>query len=165
MVAQTALELATKHPELVFRNPEKVRQGWEQMRENRTAFVDFFGSDELVLPVAEAEEQVNAFYRKQQEAVLARNARRIPGRDVPGVDSPLLQLPQELAEGGSIGVPTSTRWTGSASVRDTGCSGTCSATRLSRLTSDTRTCCVTTCGTTRSRLRRCCASPPPSRTR
>ena len=104
MVARTALELATTDPELVFRNPEKVKQGWEQMRENRAAFVDFFGSDELVLPVAEAEEQVNAFYRKQQEAALARNARRVPGRDVPGVDSPLLQLPQELAEGGPIGV-------------------------------------------------------------
>ena len=53
-IAQAALEAATRRPELVFRNPEKVEQGWEQMREDRAAFVEFFGSDELVLPPAEA---------------------------------------------------------------------------------------------------------------
>ena len=104
MVAQTALKLATTDPELVFRNPEKAKEGWEQMRESRAAFVDYFGSDELILPVAEAEEQVNAFYRKQQEAVLAKTSRRNRGRDLPGVDSPLLQLPPELAESGPVGV-------------------------------------------------------------
>jgi hypothetical protein len=70
IVARTALELATTDPELVLRNPEKVRQGWEQ----------------------------------RQEAALTRNHRRTPGRDLPGVDSPLLQLPRELAEGDPIGV-------------------------------------------------------------
>ena len=54
MARQVALELATRRPELVFRNPEKVEQGWRQMREDRAAFVAFFGGDELVLPPGEA---------------------------------------------------------------------------------------------------------------
>jgi hypothetical protein len=70
-LAKVALELATTRPELVFRNPEKVEQGWRQMREDRAAFVAFFGGDELVLPPGEAEERLNAYYRHRQEAALA----------------------------------------------------------------------------------------------
>jgi hypothetical protein len=36
MVAQTTLKLATTDPELVFRNPEKVKEGWEQSRAARS---------------------------------------------------------------------------------------------------------------------------------
>jgi len=50
-IAQVTLALVTKQPELVFRNPEKVEQGWRQMQEDRTAFVEYFGGDELVLPL------------------------------------------------------------------------------------------------------------------
>jgi hypothetical protein len=64
---------------MVFRNPEKVGEGWKQMREDRAAFVEFFGGDELVLPPAEAGERLNAYYRHRQEAALARQpARRRP---------------------------------------------------------------------------------------
>jgi hypothetical protein len=52
---------ARSRPEMVFRNPEKVEQGWKQMREDRAAFVEFFGEDELVLPPAEAGERLNAY--------------------------------------------------------------------------------------------------------
>ena len=31
-LAEIALDLATKAPELVYRNPERLKQGWEQMR-------------------------------------------------------------------------------------------------------------------------------------
>jgi hypothetical protein len=71
-IAQVALRLATEQPELVFRNPEKIEQGWKQMRADRAAFMDFFGGDELVLPPAEAEERLNAYYLHRQEAALAR---------------------------------------------------------------------------------------------
>ena len=60
-VAQAALELATRLPELVHRNPGKVEQAWQQMRAERAAFMEFFGCDELVLPPAEAAERINAF--------------------------------------------------------------------------------------------------------
>ena len=49
------------------------------MREDRVGFVEFFGGDELVLPPAEAEERLNAYYRQRQEAALARK----PGRRRP----------------------------------------------------------------------------------
>ena len=48
-IAQTALAVATERPELVYRNPEKIKQAWTQMREDRAAFVEFFGGDELIL--------------------------------------------------------------------------------------------------------------------
>jgi hypothetical protein len=103
-VAEVALKLAANAPELVFRNPEKVEQGWKQMRQDRAAFVEYFGGDELVLPPAEAEEQVNAFHRQRQEAALARQPARFRDRDVPGLNGPLFRLPDEAAEFGTIGV-------------------------------------------------------------
>jgi hypothetical protein len=103
-IAQVALKLATRLPELVFRNPEKIEQGWKQMREDRAEFVAFFGGDELVLSPAEAEERLNAYYRHHQEAVLAAHPERHRLRNVPGVDVPAFELPDELAETGTIGI-------------------------------------------------------------
>jgi hypothetical protein len=98
------MELATRRPELVFRNPEKIEQGWEQMRQDRATLVEFFGRDELVLPPAEATERLNAYYRHRQEAVLAgQPARRRPG-NLPGIDVPAFELPPDLAEVDTIGI-------------------------------------------------------------
>ena len=103
-VAEVALELATRLPELVNRNPGKIEQAWEQMRAERAAFVEFFGCDELVLSPAEAEERINVFYRHRQEAALAaRPARRRPP-NIPGVDVPAFELPPELTDAETIGV-------------------------------------------------------------
>jgi hypothetical protein len=43
-VAEVALELATRLPELVQCNPAKVEQAWQQMRADRAAFVEFFAA-------------------------------------------------------------------------------------------------------------------------
>jgi hypothetical protein len=103
-VARAALELATRLPELVHRNPEKIEQAWQQMRADRAAFVEFFGCDELVLSPAEADDRINAFYRHRQEAARAvRSARRRPP-NIPGVDVPAFELPPELTEAVTIGV-------------------------------------------------------------
>jgi hypothetical protein len=74
-VARLAIEAATREPELVFRNPEKVKQGWEHMRRDRQEFLAFFGADELVLPTVEAEGRLNAYYRRRQDAALAARGR------------------------------------------------------------------------------------------
>ena len=103
-IAQVALELATEQPELVFRNPQKIEQGWKQMREDRAAFIEFFGGDELVLPPAEADERLNAYYRHRQEAALARHPERRRPQNVPGVDVPAFELPAELADADTIGI-------------------------------------------------------------
>ncbi|MGW7446389.1 hypothetical protein [Kitasatospora sp. NPDC054795] len=103
-IARAALQLATSHPELVFRNPEKIEQGWESMREDRAAFVEFCGSDELVLPPAEVEDRLNAYYRHRQEAAVAEHPDRARGRRLPGLAFPAFELPRGLAESDTVGV-------------------------------------------------------------
>jgi hypothetical protein len=103
-IAKVALELATKRPELVFRNPEKIEQGWKQMRDDRGMFVAFFGGDELVLPPAEAEERLSAHYRQRQEAALARRPARRRPPNLPGLDVPAFAFPPGLAEADTIGI-------------------------------------------------------------
>ena len=103
-IAEVALELATARPELVFRNPEKVKQGWKQMREDRAGFVDFFGGDQLVLPPAEAGDRLDAYYRQRQEAALARQPARRRRRNLPGLDVPAFELPPDLADADTIGI-------------------------------------------------------------
>ena len=102
-IAKVALELATKRPELVFRNPDKVEQGWKQMREDRAGFVAFFGRDELVLPPAEAGERLNAYYRQRQEAALARKPGRRRPPNLPGLDVPIFEFPPGL-DADTVGV-------------------------------------------------------------
>jgi hypothetical protein len=103
-VAQAALAVATKRPELVYRDPEKLKQAWTQMREDRAAFVEFFGGDELILPPAEAEERLNAYHRHRQEAALARQPERRRPQNLPGVDAPAFEFPPELANSDTIGM-------------------------------------------------------------
>jgi len=103
-IAQAAMEAATRRPELVFRNPEKIERGWKQMREDRAAFVEFFGADELVLPAAEAEDRLNAYYRHQQEAALARQPTRRRPRNLPGLDEPAFEFPPGLADADTVGI-------------------------------------------------------------
>jgi len=103
-VAQVALQLATTQPELVFRNPEKIERGWEQMRKDRAAFIEFFGGDELVLSPAEAAERLDAYYRHQRQAVLAARPRRRKPRRGPDKELPPVEWPDELAEADTIGL-------------------------------------------------------------
>jgi hypothetical protein len=103
-IAEAALDLAAQHPELVYRNPEKLEQGRKQMRKDRAAFMEFFGGDELVLPPAKASEQLNAYYRRRQEAALAAYPGQRRPRKVPGVDIPAVGIPAELAGASTVGI-------------------------------------------------------------
>ncbi|WP_282694966.1 hypothetical protein [Streptomyces sp. CC208A] len=103
-IAQAALRLATHHPELVFRNAEKIEQGWQRMREDRAAFIEFCGGDELVLPPAEAEDLLNAYYRHRQQAAVAAPPGRARRRRLPGPGLPSFELPAELAGSDTVGV-------------------------------------------------------------
>jgi hypothetical protein len=71
---------------------------------DRAAFVEFFGGDELILPPAEAEERLNAYYRSRQEAALARRPERRRPWNIPGVDVPAFEFPPELADADTIGM-------------------------------------------------------------
>ena len=103
-IAQAAIQLATTRPELVFRNPDKIEQGWKQMRQDRAAFIEFFGDDELVLSPAEAEERLHAYYRHRQQAVLAAQPKRRRPRHVPDTDALAVEFPPELADADTIGL-------------------------------------------------------------
>ncbi|WP_335932468.1 hypothetical protein [Streptomyces sp. PTD5-9] len=103
-IAQAALQLATSCPELVFRNPANIEQGWQRMREDRAAFVEFCGNDELVLPPADAESLLNAYYHHRQDTATPAQSSRSRHKRPPGPDLPLFELPRELAEADTIGV-------------------------------------------------------------
>jgi hypothetical protein len=105
VVAQLALEWSETRPRAVFRNPEKAERGWEMMREDRDEFVEFFGSDQVILPVGEAEGRINSYYRQHQEKALAK---RSPDKPLPevtaGIDKPFFAFPRELLTLATIGV-------------------------------------------------------------
>ena len=45
----------------MFRNPDKVTQGWELARKQRAIFIEFFGSDLIVVPGPEVASRMNGF--------------------------------------------------------------------------------------------------------
>jgi hypothetical protein len=103
-IAQVALRPATTQPELVFRNPEKIEQGWKQMRQDRAAFIEFFRGDELVLSPAEAGERLDAYYRHRQQAALAAHPERRKPPHAPDTGVPADEFPAEFADADTIGV-------------------------------------------------------------
>jgi hypothetical protein len=100
-VARLAIEMATREPELVFRNEEKVKQGWDHMRRDRAEFLAFFGSDELVLPTAEAEGRLNAYYRRRRDAALAARGRH---RAVSETGETTFVMPEGFFEFRTVGI-------------------------------------------------------------
>jgi hypothetical protein len=101
-VAQVALELATRLPELVYRNPGKIEQAWQQMQADRSVFVEFFGRDELVLPPARGRGTDQRLLPAPAGSRARRAARRPPA--IPGMGVPAFQFPPELADAAMIGV-------------------------------------------------------------
>jgi hypothetical protein len=104
-IAQAALEMATRYPALVFRNPEKIEQGWTMMRRDRAEFIEFFGTDELVLPPAEAQARLTAYYQHRQAGGRDRQPRRGRSReDLDEAGRAFDVLPPKLAEADTIGI-------------------------------------------------------------
>ena len=100
-VARLAIDMATREPELVFRNPEKVTQGWEHMRRDREEFLAFFGTDELVLPTAAAEGRLNDYYRQRRDVALAARGRH---RAVSETGETTFVMPDGFFEFRTVGV-------------------------------------------------------------
>lgn len=111
-VLQVAAELAAKNPRLVFRNPGKVAQGWELARKQRAMFIEFFGSDLIVVPGPEVASRMNGFLtwytrRVLEEADPAASrvdddvAARTPAFSVPGelASAPTVALAYDETEG------------------------------------------------------------------
>ena len=112
-VLQVAAELAAEYPRLVFRNPEKVTQGWELARKQRAMFIEFFGSDLIVVPGPEVAPRMNGFLAWYTRRVLeeagsaaassldADVAARTPAFRVPGdlASAPTVALAYDETEG------------------------------------------------------------------
>jgi len=109
---QVAAKLAAEYPGLVFRNPEKVTQGWELARKQRAIFIEFFGSDLIVMPGPEVASRMNGFLtwytrRVLEEADSAASsldadiAARTPAFSVPGdiASAPTVALAYDETEG------------------------------------------------------------------
>jgi hypothetical protein len=100
-VARLAIDLATREPDLVFRNQEKATQGWAYMRRDREEFVAFFGVDELVLPTLEAEGRLNAYYKMRRDSALAARGRH---RAVSDTGETTFVMPEGFFEFETVGI-------------------------------------------------------------
>jgi hypothetical protein len=100
-VARLAIDLATRQPDLVFRNQEKATQGWAYMRRDREEFVAFFGADELVLPTLEAEGRLNAYYKMRRDSALAARGRH---RAVSDTGETTFVMPAGFFEFDTVGI-------------------------------------------------------------
>jgi hypothetical protein len=107
-VYRMTAELAMQVPSLVFRNPEKLEQAWELQREQRQLFIDFFGTDLVVLPGHELTAQMQAQTKyamfEAQDAAGKSAADRF--REAYGVAPPPLavELPPELLAADTVGL-------------------------------------------------------------
>jgi hypothetical protein len=100
-VARLAIDLATREPDLVFRNQEKATQGWAYMRRDREEFVTFFGGDELMLPTQEAEGRLNAYYKMRRDSALAARGRH---RAVSDTGETTFVMPEGFFEFDTVGI-------------------------------------------------------------
>jgi hypothetical protein len=103
-----ALDIASRWPELVFRNPELLAEAWAQQREEHRHFVKFFGTDQLVLPGRELAERMQAFdrfrmyeVRDVQARTAAERAKEAYGAAPPPPDH---SFPPELLTAETVGV-------------------------------------------------------------
>lgn len=102
-VLRLAAELATEHPRLVFRNPEKVTQGWELARKQRALFIEHFGSDLVVVPGPAVAARMNGFLTWHTRRVLAetRSAAGSLDEDVAAL-APAFDVPGDLASAPTV---------------------------------------------------------------
>ncbi len=99
-IGRSVMELAAQYPWLMFHNPEKVKLGWEHMHRDRAAFIEFFGSDEVILAPGDAQERMKAYqqWRREQTPAIDPVLGELPGTDVN------FQLPDPFFEHDSVGL-------------------------------------------------------------
>ncbi|MDT0453658.1 hypothetical protein [Streptomyces hesseae] len=107
-IAQAALQMTTTDPELLRRNPDLYRQAWQMQHEDRTAFIEFFGADLVILPSAEAQERLTEHHRRRLEqshaADKAENLPDDPAADGAPTAEEMGRLPEQYMEAPSIGL-------------------------------------------------------------
>lgn len=94
---QLALDMSLRTPEAVFRNPEKLAQAWEHQRADRARFVDFFGTDLLVVPGEQVQERLDGYHTYCRDTVLGPEPKTVP----PAVS---MSLPSDLTDAETVGL-------------------------------------------------------------
>jgi hypothetical protein len=102
-IYRIAADFALRQPALMFRNPDKLAHGWELQRAERDRFVRFFGTDLIVLPGHELDEQMRQYQEFSRKELLATlpapdRARRA---DTP---APGFTMDPDLVESDTVGV-------------------------------------------------------------
>lgn len=105
---RVAASAAQQSPRLVFRNPEKLALGWELQRKERGYFVDFFGSDLVVLPGHELAARMQAYMhyrmfeaRDAEGKTAAERSREVYGSEPAELD---YGLTADLTDRETVGV-------------------------------------------------------------
>lgn len=102
-VLQVAAALAVEHPRLVFRNPEKVNQGWELARKQRAMFTEFFGSDLIVVPGPEVASRMNSFFAWYTRRVLEEDGSAAGSLDADATArTPAFRVPDDLSSAPTV---------------------------------------------------------------
>ena len=70
--------MSLRTPEAVFRNPDKMVLAWEHQRADRARFVEFFGTDLLVVPGEQTQERLDGYYTYCRDAVLGPDPKDVP---------------------------------------------------------------------------------------
>lgn len=98
-ILEVAAKLSLERPELVFRNPEKLAQGWKLQQSDRERFIEWFGADLVVLDRTELADRLDAYWqwrvRQTADGELPEGSRR---------DAPRLELPEHLLEAETVGL-------------------------------------------------------------
>ncbi len=97
---QAVVDMSLRHPELVFRNPEKLERGWELQRWDRERFIDFFGADLVVVEGRELVDRLDAYWRwRTRQTIDGEMPEGGSRRDVPR-----FELPDSLLEAETVGL-------------------------------------------------------------
>jgi hypothetical protein len=70
-VHRTACEMAMRHPNWAFRNPDKLARARQQQGAAHDRFVQFFGADFVVIPGTQLTERMRSFYTFCREQAVA----------------------------------------------------------------------------------------------
>ena len=74
------------------------------MQNQRAAFIEFFGRDEVVLSPAEARQRLRGYYRKLHRAAAADHPKHGRRKEIPEEGVPGLEFPDEMNDAESVGV-------------------------------------------------------------
>ncbi len=95
-----ALETSLRTPEAAYRNPEKLARAWELQGADRERFLQFFGTDLVVVPGDQAQsrlDEFSAFSREEAVRTVPEAARRPSGSH-----TPLMELPPDLVQSETV---------------------------------------------------------------